>query len=320
MQYQKITITTSPEKLELLTDLLADFAIDAVEIVDPREVDYIIENQDKLAWNYIDETILSEDRNTPPKVVFYLSEEQMPLLPDRLDAMVTKEILVLHSLQDVARYVQAEEISDTDWQENYKLTFTTRPLTDHLVIVPSWEKDTYDPAAWPGMKPIFLDPGMAFGTGEHATTSLCARLMDEYGCEGKKVLDMGTGSGILAMGAVLLGAEEALGVEIDPEAAKIAKENVERNGLEGSVAIREGDLTDGLTYEADIALGNLVAGLVVRLGETLPDYLVPGGLYISSGILTDQAEDVKEKLTALGFEWEATRTEGEWCALVMRKR
>ena len=318
MQYTKVTLTVRPEDTEAAASLLEDAGIDAVEIQDPRDVDWIIENKETLAWDFLDES-LREDKDAPPRVIFYLTAEEMDKLPPILEALVGQGIIVLKDLRDIANYVQVEEISDEAWQDNYRDTFRTTILTDRFVIVPSWEEEDFDPADYGDREPIFMDPGMAFGTGEHETTALCAKLMEEYGCEGKAVLDVGTGSGILAIQAVRLGAREVLGIDIDPAAVAVAQENFAKNGVGDLARAVEGDLVEGIDFTADLAVGNLVAGLVIRLSEHVGNHLADGGIFIGSGILVTQRAQVEQALQDAGFTLLGGEERGEWCAVAARK-
>lgn len=205
-------------------------------------------------------------------------------------------------------------VDDGQWKDSYKEHFKTIDLTDNIIVKPSWE-----PVPENNTKKILeLDPGMAFGTGDHATTSMCAVLMDEAGCEGKKVLDIGTGSGILAIAADLLGASDILGVDIDPSAVEVAIENAEVNGCGDNVRFIEGDLTKGIDFRADIVVANLMAEMVVMLISSVREHMLPEGVFISSGILVEKKDMVIKALDKAGFETVKVMKKGEWCAILAR--
>ena len=174
---------------------------------------------------------------------------------------------------------------------------------------------------------IEMDPGMAFGSGLHETTSMCIKALEKdlggtydpsrYPI---KVLDVGTGTGILAMAAVLLGADEALGIDIDDEAVRVANENIIKNGLEGRISIMRGNLMDGIDYEPDIIVANLMADLVVMLSPAAAAQLRPGGLYITSGILDIKEEVVKKAIEDAGFDIIDVLADGEWRAIAAVRR
>jgi ribosomal protein L11 methyltransferase len=169
-----------------------------------------------------------------------------------------------------------------------------------------------------------MDPGMAFGSGLHETTSMCIRALEEClkklsNDDGIRVLDVGTGTGILAIAAVKLGAAEALGIDIDTDAVRVAEENIAHNGLSDKIIAQYGDLTEGVSYNADIIVANLMADLVIRLSPAAAEHLRDGGWYITSGILDIREESVREEIQKAGFTIEQVLHDGEWCAVIARK-
>lgn len=252
-------------------------------------------------------------------------------------------------------YAESRIVDDEDWKDKWKEYFKPTAITDRLVVKPSWEE--YDAKA--GQLVIEIDPGMAFGTGTHETTRLCMALLQfemqrlEQGSARKtteagkdtgvsdpaerikadadrskadadrknpRVLDVGCGSGILAMGAALLGCRQVLGIEIDPDAVDVARENVLRNGLEDRIRIRQGDLTEGVDVKADIIVANLMADLVMKLAPAACDHLEQGGAFISSGILLEKKDLVAAAVGRAGFTLEMIARDGEWCAILARKK
>lgn len=187
-------------------------------------------------------------------------------------------------------------------------------MTEHIVIKPSWED--YKPSA--GEQIIELDPGMAFGTGSHATTRGCIKLMQKY-LDDKadtSVLDVGCGSGILGIVAALIGCDNVYGIEIDPDAVNAAKENVIRNGLSDKVKIAEGDLTKGVDFEADIVVANLTVNLIEMLTADVKKHLKKGGKYICSGILAEQKEQALGIMKENGLAVIDEIIEGDWYTFV----
>ena len=161
---------------------------------------------------------------------------------------------------------------------------------------------------------IRINPGMAFGTGLHETTSLSADFLETYIQEGDKVLDVGCGTGILSIVASKLGASEVLGIDIDDEALAASIENLEANNVHNAV-IKKADLTEGVDFKADLVVANLLTNLVIRLTGDIRNHLNSGGRYIMSGILTNQQDKVLEALKDNGFQWLAVAKQGEWCAI-----
>ena len=212
--------------------------------------------------------------------------------------------------------VEDTVVDDSAWKDRWKEFFKPVKVSGRIVIKPTWEKYKRKKDELV----IEMDPGMAFGTGAHPTTAMCIKLMEH--CEGqfKTVLDIGCGSGILSISAALLGAETVLGVDNDPEAVEVAKANVAMNGLENRIQIKEGDLVKGVGLKADIVVANLIPDLVLLLAEDIEENLVPGGFFISSGILTEKLETVKAGVKAAGFEIIDVLEEDEWCAFLHRKK
>ena len=179
------------------------------------------------------------------------------------------------------------------------------------MVKPTWEEYA------PEEKDLVIesDPGMAFGTGTHETTSMCIKLMEKYVKPGDMVLDVGCGSGILSVAASLLGAGNTLAVDIDPEAVKVASENVVLNGCSDRVAVMEGNLVEGIDFKAHVVAANLMADLVMMLSSHVALHLLPGGIYISSGILTEKEKIVSDAIVKCGFRIIEVIHDGMWCAI-----
>lgn len=311
MKYWKVTLTVEREDMEGLTGRLLEEGVEAWEVVDPQDIADVLTKQHDYDYDVVDRTLLAADPQEDPKIILYIPEDKA----------------LLHRVEEAAFSIPSaafckEEVEDSLWLDGYKEHFGITSLADGLLVVPSWEEDRYRAEAdgrFAGMHPIFMDPGTAFGTGDHPTTAMCAALMEHYGCRNKVVLDVGTGSGILAIGAALLGAQSVLAVDIDPEAVRVAKENVERNALWHAVTVREGDLLEGVTETADMVVANLFAEVIIRLSGSVRDHLFEGGIFLSTGILTEKRKEVEEALKRNGFALVEARAEGEWCALAARK-
>ena len=204
--------------------------------------------------------------------------------------------------------IQETRIDEEDWANNWKQYYKPLPIGERLLICPSWERETLAPDLRQERQVLFMDPGMAFGTGAHHTTRMCLELLDKRVKNGDAVLDIGCGSGILAIAGLLLGAEHAQCVDIDPVAERVVQENLKANGIDSSRSeVRTGNfLTDERLRKAvgggyDIVVANIVANVIIALAPLVPPLLKSGGLFITSGIIDERAEEVSTALRNAGF-------------------
>ena len=180
---------------------------------------------------------------------------------------------------------------------------------------PTWEK--FDPA--PGDQVIEIDPGMAFGSGTHETTGMCIALLKETIRGGERVIDVGTGSGILAIAAALLGAGHVLAIDIDPDAVRVASENVAHNKVSNIVTVQEGDLLKNTKETCQICVANIISDIIISFADPLKKHIEPDGLFICSGIVRERTEEVRESLLRAGYEILKTEHRGEWTAFLSRR-
>lgn len=205
-------------------------------------------------------------------------------------------------------------VDDQDWAEAWKKYF--KPFSvGRIVIKPTWED--YEPTE--GQLTVELDPGMAFGTGAHPTTQLCLTILQNIIKGGETVLDVGTGSGILAIAAAKLGAGRVVGVDNDPVAVKIAQENVSTSGLDQTISILQASSPGEVEIEAVVVVANILAGVIIDMAEALVAKVKPGGLLTTSGIIEDRADEVSAELQKLGMQPVETQRQGEWVAMVHQK-
>ncbi|MBP3636793.1 MAG: 50S ribosomal protein L11 methyltransferase [Clostridia bacterium] len=206
-------------------------------------------------------------------------------------------------------------VKDEDWSEVWKQFYKPFRAGKSLVVKPTWEP--YDKQE--GDRIIEIDPGMAFGSGTHETTGMCLELLEEVVQGGEHVIDVGTGSGILAIGAAMLGAKDVLAIDIDPMAVKVARENVEHNGLQDTITTLEGNLLEKVDAQCELCVANIIADVICMFAAPLNDHIVPGGLFICSGIIKEREQDVHDALIAAGYTILKVCHKGEWVAMLARR-
>ena len=207
-------------------------------------------------------------------------------------------------------------ISEEDWANNWKKYFKPTEIGKKLLILPEWET-----APVTDRKILKIDPGAAFGTGTHPTTKLCLSVIQDAIEGGETVLDIGTGSGILSIASLLLGAKSCFGVDIDPLAVKTAKENGAKNDFyEPEYTMVAGDLADKVSGKYDICIANIVADVIIRLCDNITDYIKPNGLFITSGIIDTRAQEVRETIEKTGFDIVEVYEEKGWVCMISKLR
>lgn len=323
MNYYELQIETAGPGVELVENELTELGITQFAVDDPN---LDIQMMDE-AWGteYVDreEILARKDRSATVTVYTETLEEAeairrklqdwMPAVRNRLASDVYGENLNADSLG--SGKIRLTLRGDEEWKDKWKAYFKPTKITEHIVVCPSWEE--YEPASDEEVV-ISIDPGMAFGTGTHETTALTTLLMEKYLKPGEKVLDVGCGSGILSIIAARLGASRVLGIDIDDEAVTASEENGERNGVMDIARFQIGDLTEGVDFQADVVVANLLTHLVLRLSPDIPKHMLPGGRYVTSGILVEQEASVVQALEELGFTVLETAEKGDWCCIAAR--
>ena len=254
----------------------------------------------------IDEDLLKQDRSKA-KIHIYIDPEDnigeaVQFLRERLNAA------------EIAHTIDRSNVQEDDWLNNWRKFFRPMPVGEKLLINPSWFTDT-DPK---GRLVINIDPGLAFGTGKHETTRLCMEALERYVKGGERVLDVGCGSGILGIAAVLLGADSAFGVDIDETAVRTANENAQVNHVSDKMTAIAGDLVDKVTEKYDIVVANIVADAIIALSASVTSFMTDDAVYIVSGIIDTRADDVKNAIKG-HFEIVEENTYHGWYCFVLKK-
>ena len=318
MKWNKFTLSTTTEAVDLISNLFDEIGIEGIEIED-----HVPLSEADTKGMFID--ILPDvgpDDGTA-KVSFYL-EDLSDL--ERILREIEEGLDDLSQFVDVGdRTITTSETEDKDWINNWKEFF--KPFTvDDILIKPTWETI---PEEHKDKLLIQIDPGTAFGTGMHETTQLCIRQLRKYVNGQSRILDVGTGSGILGIAAIKLGAPEVFGTDLDENAITAVGENLEANGIspeqfkvvQGNI-IDDKEIQDQVGYECyDIVVANILADVIILLQKEIPVHLKHGGIFITSGIINMKEEAVKEALAA-NEELEIIETtyQGEWVSITARRR
>ena len=302
MAWLEITIDTTSEKINyVVTNLTARGFADLV-IEDQEEFETFLD-ENRAYWDYIDED-LQEKLQGLSHIKLYLEDTDKAGM-ERLEAAVS----------DLKLTMQVKELAETNWEESWKDNYPPQEIGSKIVILPYWL------AGQEGDRlPVILDPGLTFGTGAHPTTQMVVETMEELIKPGCKCLDLGSGSGILSLTALRLGAESAVGIDIDPKAEDIARENAAYNGfgspeftaLTGNVT-EDREVMEALAAkEYDIVLVNIVADVIIGLAPVLPNFLTEKSTLICSGILDVRLKDVLAALEAAGLTVKAVKAKEDW--------
>ncbi len=318
--WKEFTVYTSSEGLDAVAARLDSIGIGQLELFEGRNrVEQYLKDASAF-WDYADiNEIAPKDE---PYVRAYIADE--PKNRGIIDAIIP-EISGMKDFDygiDLGRLeIVVRDVREEDWANNWKAYYKPIEIGKRLLICPSWE----DPNKTDRVV-LRIDPGMAFGTGSHQTTRLCMELIEKYVKRGCSMLDVGCGSGILSVAAMLLGAGSAVAADVDPIADTIAVENAKINGFgEAAYRVVIGNVIEDEGTKAavagtyDIIAANIVASVIIPLTPMIPSMLKDTGVYISSGIIIDRLEDVKRTIMKNGFEIVDLLTEGDWAAIASRK-
>ncbi len=316
MIWKKIKIETVSAMIDPLIAMLSDFGITGFEIEDPNDFNSFLEER-PIHWDYLDET-LDELREGESFVSFYLSDT----IEGAETLAAVKSYLTTLSDEFGSLKLSFDEVADEDFQNNYKKYFKTFKLGEKLVIKPSWE----DYKKQDGEVVIEIDPELSFGTGDHHTTQLVLKELEKRVQDDMRFLDIGCGSGILAMAALLLGAKSAIGIDIDPVSIKTSNENIKRidksNCFEGIVGniLEDENVIEKIGTGFPLIAANIIADVIIVLAPTLYKLLGENGVVITSGIIDERCDETVSALEASGLTIESVQKQGGWCAVVASRR
>ncbi len=295
-KWTELIITTEYDDWEVLEQELYTKEFYSFELIDPRIEK--VENR-KGRWDFFDKEVFKEVYDGITVKLYGDSDSDF------------KDLIEVINEKNLGK-VTLREIDDEDWKNNWKSFYSTMEIGDKFTIKPTWEEyDNID-----NRFVLELDPGMAFGTGGHETTKMCLEHLEKYLIPGNSVLDIGSGSGILAIASKLLGAGSVIGTDLEEQTVEIAKENAKLNCVD--VEFRISDLFSNIDEKADLIVANIVAEVLVLLLNDIENYLNPGGYFISSGIIEERCHLVENALIDNNFEIIDKSIENEWVSLVGR--
>lgn len=302
--WNELTVKVKTEDTARASDVCTVVADMGIYVEDYSDLENVVWNIAHV--DLIEQELLERDR-THSLIHVYIKQEK--------DALECVEFIKARLDAEGIEYeTSIVGVNEEDWANNWKQYYHTQRIGKRIVVTPSWEE--YTPSG--NDVQMRLDPGMAFGTGTHDTTRLCLELLEEVVTPETRILDVGTGSGILSVGGVLLGAPSALGVDIDPVAVKVANENAEINEVSDKTEFVCGDLTDKVYGKFEIVTANIVADVIIRLLSTVKNYLLKGGVLIVSGIIDTRADEVENACHEAGFVTEKRLEHGGWVAIKLR--
>ena len=318
MEWLEVTIQTVSPAIDLLGAKLTAIGYDSFIVDDSSDFHSFLEENTQY-WDYVDEA-LAQKMEHISQIRLYIENDTHA--PERLSTLKSELAafrrqnpgMELGSLE-----VTLENLQDADWENSWKQYYQPIPVGQRLLIVPQW----LHPENPEGRIPVVLDPGMIFGTGAHASTQMCLKALESRLRSGEDVIDLGSGSGILSIAALLLGANTAVGVDIDPKAEDIARENAALNGLYAPrfTAVTGNVISDQTMMQRlsqtkyDIVLANIVADVIIPLASVVPNFLRPNGIFICSGILNTRLEEVLHALEKADLHVTARAEQNDWCCL-----
>lgn len=298
MRYIEVTVDTPENEIDLRCEQMAEMGAGGFVIENEADFQNFLENNHQY-WDYVDKEL--EDKFSGlSRIKCYLTDDEAGTNTLRL-------------IQAAYGKVQVAYVEDSDWENNWRAFYKPIEAGQRLVVVPEWEEIPEGSRV-----PLRLDPGLIFGTGSHATTRMCLAELENYAA-GSRVLDLGCGSGILGIGALVLGAVSCLGCDIDPKAPDVVFSNAALNGIgPDRLQARAGDIISdgGLRAEFgggyDLVLANIVSDVIIPLSPFVPGFMAPGGVFITSGIIEGRQDEVRAAMEAAGLKITKHCCQEEW--------
>ena len=305
MRYIEVTVNTPGAEIDARCQEMADMGAGGFVIENEEDFKDFLE-QNHQYWDYVDDELENQFAGVS-RIKCYLTDDE-------------DGIAVLRRINAAYSDVTTSYVEDSDWENNWREYYKPIEVGEKLVVVPEWEEAPQD-----GRLPLRLDPGLIFGTGSHATTRMCLAALEEFSKPGVRVLDLGCGSGILGIGALILGCDSCLGVDIDPKAPDVVMSNAALNGIGADkMTAWAGDIIADSSLRARIGggcqlvLANIVADVIIPLSAVVRQFMAPGAVFICSGIIEHRWPETEAALISNGFEIFDHKSEEEWHCFVCR--
>ena len=305
MRYIEVTVNTHGAEIDARCQEMADMGAGGFVIENEEDFKDFLE-QNHQYWDYVDDELENQFAGIS-RIKCYLTDDEDGLA-------------VLRRINAAYDDVTTSYVEDSDWENNWREYYKPIEVGEKLVVVPEWEEAPQD-----GRLPLRLDPGLIFGTGSHATTRMCLAALEEFSKPGVRVLDLGCGSGILGIGALILGCDSCLGVDIDPKAPDVVMSNAALNGIGADkMTAWAGDIIADSSLRARIGggyqlvLANIVADVIIPLSAVVRQFMAPGAVFICSGIIEHRWPETEAALISNGFEILDHKSEEEWHCFVCR--
>lgn len=323
MDWIKVSIFTTSQGIEPVSGRLYQLGITGIEIEDEQDFkDFLRDN--KQYWDYVDEDLVKKMEGET-KVKTYVSDDTAGRELLFAIKSTLKELKELDVSNEFGRLeFEVDNMTEQDWANNWRQYFHPMEIGERVMIKPEWEE-----LSEPTDRIVFnIEPGMSFGTGSHYTTQLCIEALEKYIKPNVKMLDLGCGSGILSIISLLLGAETAVAVDIDPNAVDTAYQNADRNSVDRSkYTVLSGNVVTDTDIQAEISknkyevvAANIVADVIIGLAPKAKEYMTDDGVFITSGIIEDRVDDVKAVLMENGFEIISVNQRKDWVSIVCKQK
>lgn len=312
MKWSEISIHTTQEAVEPISNILHEAGASGVVIEDPYE---LVKERDSIYGEIYD---LNPNDYPTEGVIMKAYLPINSFLGETVEGI--KEAinnLLIYDIDLGLNQITISEVNEEEWATAWKKYYHPVKISEKFTIVPTWEE--YEPVSTDELI-IELDPGMAFGTGTHPTTVLCIQALERTVQQRDTIIDVGTGSGVLSVAAAMLGAEQVTALDLDPVAVESARLNVKLNKVHEKVEVKQNNLLDDMTGPVDLVVANILAEIILRFHHEAANIVKPGGYFITSGIIKNKKDEVRNALIEAGFIIEETLVMEDWVAYIARKQ